>query len=88
METLSIIFLALAAALSCVVLFKIAAAPVKLVFKLMLNAISGFILLIIANLISGFFDFSVPINLFSCIISGAFGIPGVASIILFRILFM
>lgn len=88
METLSIIFLAIAAILSCVVLFKIAAAPVKLVFKLMLNALSGFILLIIANLISGFFDFSVPINLLTCILSGAFGIPGVASIILFQILFM
>ena len=88
METLAIIFLFIAAALSCVVVLKIAAAPIKLIFKLLLNALSGFLLLLLANLISGFFDFSVPINLLSCILSGAFGIPGVAFIILIQFIFM
>ena len=88
METLAIIFLFIAAALSCVVVFKIAAAPIKLIFKLLLNALSGFLLLLLANLISGFFDSSVPINLVSCILSGAFGIPGVAFIILIQFIFM
>ena len=82
------IFLLIAVALSCVVIFKIAAAPIKLIFKLMLNALSGFMLLILANLISGFFDFSVPITLFSCIVSGAFGIPGVALLILIQFILM
>lgn len=88
METMSLIFLFIAAALSCVVVFKIAAAPVKLIFKLLLNALSGFMLLLLANLISGFFDFSVPINLINCIVSGAFGIPGVALIIVIRLILM
>ena len=88
METLAIIFLFIAAALSCGVVFKIAAAPIKLIFKLLLNALSGFLLLLLANLISGFFDFSVPINLVSCILSGAFGIPGVAFISLIQFIFM
>ena len=88
METLSLIFLFIAAALSCVVVFKIAAAPVRLIFKLLLNALSGFLLLLFANLISGFFDFSVPINLFTCIVSGAFGIPGVALIVLIQFIMM
>jgi len=88
METLAIVFLLLAAVLSAVVVFKIAAAPIKLIFKLMLNALSGFLLLILANLISGFFDFSIGINLVSCLISGIFGIPGVAFLILLKLIFI
>lgn len=88
METLAIIFLLIAAVMSAVVLLKIAAAPIKLIFKLILNALSGFLLLLIANLVSGFFDFSIPINFFNCIITGAFGIPGVALIVLFKIIFL
>jgi inhibitor of the pro-sigma K processing machinery len=88
METLAMVFLLIAAALSCVVIFKIAAAPIRLIFKLLLNALSGFMLLLLANLISGFFDFSVPINLLSCIVSGAFGIPGVALLILIQFIMM
>ena len=82
------VFLLIAAALSCVVIFKIAAAPIRLIFKLLLNALSGFMLLLLANLISGFFDFSVPINLLSCIVSGVFGIPGVALLILISFILM
>ena len=88
METLAIVFLLLAAVLSVVVVFKIAAAPIKLIFKLMLNALSGFLLLILANFISGFFDFSIGINLVSCLISGIFGIPGVAFLILLKLIFI
>ena len=88
METMAIIFLFIAAIMSAIVVFKIAAAPIKLIFKLMLNAISGFLLLLIANLISGFFDFSIPINLLSCMVSGVFGIPGVALLILISFILM
>ena len=88
METMALIFLLIAAAMSAVVLLKIAAAPIKLIFKLMLNTLSGFLLLILANFISGFFDFSIPINFINCIITGAFGIPGVALIVLLKIIFL
>ena len=84
---MAIVFLIIAAVLSAIVVFKIAAAPIKLIFKLMLNAVSGFLLLLFANLISGFFDFSIPINLINCIISGAFGIPGVALLVLIALMF-
>jgi len=88
METLALIFLLVGLIMSAVVLFKIAAAPIKLIFKLMLNALSGFMLLLLANLISGFFDFSIPINMINCIITGVFGIPGVALLVLIRLLFI
>ena len=59
------------------VLIRIIAAPIKWIFKLLLNALTGFLLLFLANFISGFFDFSIPINLVTCLVSGVFGIPGV-----------
>ena len=49
METASLIFTAIALVLSIVVVIKLLAAPVKLVFKILINAGSGFLLLIIAN---------------------------------------
>ena len=88
METMALIFLLLGAAMSMVVLVKIAAAPIRLITKLLLNTLSGFLLLILANLVSGFFDFSISINLINCIITGAFGIPGVAFLILLKLIFM
>ena len=59
------------------VLIRIIAAPIKWIFKLLLNALTGFLLLFLANFISGFFDFSIPVNLVTCLVSGVFGIPGV-----------
>ena len=76
-----------AIALSMVVVIKILAAPVKLVFKILINAASGFVLLIVANIISGFFDFSLPIDFINCLVSGVFGIPGVAFLIVIKLLF-
>ena len=69
------------------VLLKIIAAPIKLIFKLLLNTLSGFVLLFLANIISSFFDFSIPINLLNCLISGVFGIPGVIFLVMLKILF-
>ena len=59
------------------VLIRILTAPIKLIFKLLLNALTGFLLLFLANFVGGFFDFSIPVNLLTCLISGIFGIPGV-----------
>ena len=64
-------------AVAIYVLVKILAAPIKLIFKLLINGVIGFLLLFVANFVGGFFDFAIPVNLLTCLISGAFGIPGV-----------
>ncbi len=87
METMSILLVLAAAVLSVVILFKILAAPIRWVFKLLLNAICGFALLIVVNIISGFFDFSVEINLINVLIAGCFGIPGALLLVLLKIIF-
>ena len=86
METISVLLVLAAAVLSVVILVKILAAPVRLVFKLLLNALCGFLLLIVVNIISGFFDFSIEINLVNTLISGCFGIPGALLLVLLKIL--
>ena len=77
METLYTILLAAAVVVAIYVLIKILAAPIKKIFKLLLNAVCGLVLLFIANFIGGFFNFAIPVNILTCIIAGAFGIPGV-----------
>ena len=77
MEMLYTILLAAAVIVAIYVLIKIIASPIKKIFKLLLNAVCGLLLLFIANFIGGFFNFAIPVNLLTCIIAGAFGIPGV-----------
>ena len=77
MEMLYTILLAAAVVVAIYVLIKILAAPIKKIFKLLLNAVCGLVLLFIANFIGGFFNFAIPVNILTCIIAGAFGIPGV-----------
>lgn len=87
METLYTILLAAAVVVAAYVLIKIIAAPIKKIFKLLINAVLGFALLFLANLVGGFFNFEIPVNLISCIVAGAFGIPGVIFLVVV-VLFM
>ena len=77
MDKLSTILLGAGIIVAVYVLIRILAAPIKKIFKLLINAVCGFALLFAANFIGGFFDFSIPINILTCIVAGAFGIPGV-----------
>ena len=77
MEMLYTVLLIAAVVVAAYVLIKILAAPIKKIFKLLINAVCGFALLFLANFVGGFFDFSIPVNILTCIIAGAFGIPGV-----------
>ncbi len=69
------------------VLFKILAAPVKWIFKLLINAAVGFALLFLANFVGGFFDFTIPVNILTCVIAGVFGVPGVIFLVVVLIFF-
>lgn len=87
METLYTILLGAAVLVAIYVLIKIIAAPIKKIFKLLINAVLGFVLLFLANFVGGFFNFQIPVNLISCIVAGAFGIPGVIFLVVV-VLFM
>ena len=88
MEIVSTAVLVIGCAIALYVLVKILTAPIKWIFKLLLNAVTGFLLLFVANLISGFFNFAVPVNLITCFIAGVFGIPGVIFLFVVTYLFL
>lgn len=63
---------------------KLLKAPIKLAFKILLNALSGLIVLMIVNFLGSYIDIGLSINWFNCIIAGIFGIPGVVLLFVFQ----
>ncbi len=59
--------------------------PIKLVFRLIYNAIIGGIMLWIVNFIGGHFGFTIAINPLTALTAGFLGLPGVILLILFKI---
>ena len=55
---------------------------VKLIWKLTVNSISGFICLWLLNLISGFTGIFFEINIVTVLIAGFLGIPGIILLVL------
>ena len=70
-----------------ILLFKIIAAPMKLAFKLLLNALFGFIILFVFNFFGGFVGFTLGINWVNALITGCLGVPGVILLILIKLFF-
>ena len=82
-EILLIVFIALAV----FVFIRLLSSPIKKIFKFLLNMLSGFLLLLVAEFICGFFDFSIGINYVNVLVSGILGIPGVVLLVLMKLLF-
>ena len=87
MDIVKMVLFAAAVVVALYVLVRILASPIRKIFKLLINAVLGFVLLFLANFVGGFFNFQIPVNLISCIVAGAFGIPGVIFLVVV-VLFM
>nr|WP_083573478.1 pro-sigmaK processing inhibitor BofA family protein [Clostridium fallax] len=68
-----------------IILFMIFAWPIKLMIKLLVNGLLGVILLAITNYIGGYFGLGLDINIFTSLIAGFLGIPGVLLLIFFKL---
>lgn len=67
-----------------VLLVKILAWPLKILWKLIVNGVLGAVLLILVNLIGGFLGLKVGVNAITALIAGFFGVPGVIFLIIFQ----
>lgn len=67
------------------IMVKLLAWPLKILFKLVINAVLGAILLLIVNFIGGYFGLSIGINPWTALIAGFFGIPGVIFLVIFKV---
>lgn len=66
---------------------KLLMVPIKLIWKLVVNAIGGALMLLVINFAGGLIGLSIPITPISALIAGVFGVPGVVLLLLFQFLF-
>lgn len=60
--------------------------PIKKVLKLVVNSILGGITIFLINLIGGMFGFYIGLNVFTSILVGVLGLPGLVCLIIIRLL--
>jgi len=58
--------------------------PIKLIFRLVYNAVLGGIMLVVLNFVGGYIGFTIGINPITALIAGFLGIPGIILLILFK----
>jgi inhibitor of the pro-sigma K processing machinery len=69
------------------ILGRIFIVPLKVVLKLVLNALIGAIAILLANWVGGFFGFHLPLNIYTAFIVGALGIPGFLLLVILKLIF-
>ena len=82
------IALMIVAILAIVVLLKLITAPIRLGYKLLINLASGYALLFLFNLFSGLTGFVLDLNLITAAILGLFGLPGLALLLVVRLILL
>lgn len=71
-------------AILVLVVFIILKKPIKIVLKLLLNTVVGFIALFALNWLGSFVGITVAINWLNAVIVGVLGVPGVALLLLLQ----
>lgn len=66
-------------------LIRIMLIPMKLIWKLLINAACGFVCLWLLNTIAGFTGVYFPINLVTAITAGFLGLPGIGLLALVQV---
>ncbi|MFT8314932.1 MAG: pro-sigmaK processing inhibitor BofA family protein [Clostridium sp.] len=66
------------------IVVRLLAWPLKILIRLIINAVLGTILLFIVNLVGAHFGFTIGINLVTALVAGFFGVPGVIFLLIFK----
>lgn len=69
-----------------ILVLRILLKPIKWGIKLLIHAVSGFVLLWIINFVGGMIGLHLGVTWLSCIIAGIFGIPGVIVMFLMHLI--
>ncbi|SMC27341.1 inhibitor of the pro-sigma K processing machinery [Clostridium acidisoli DSM 12555] len=75
----------LIAIIALFIVVKLLAWPLKILIKLIINAVLGTILLFLVNLVGVHFGLAIGINIVTSLIAGFFGVPGVIFLIIFKL---
>lgn len=60
--------------------------PIKIGIKLFINGLLGGFIIVVLNLVGQYFNFTISLNIFSALIVGTLGLPGVILVIILRYL--
>lgn len=58
----------------------------RFILKLLANSLSGLLLLLIFNLVAGFFGSKIDINFVHALVAGTFGVPGLILLLVIQLL--
>jgi inhibitor of the pro-sigma K processing machinery len=58
--------------------------PIKIIFKLLINTVLGFIALLLINFAGSYVGITIAVNWINAAIIGVLGVPGVALILLLQ----
>ncbi len=67
-----------------VLLAKLLAFSVKIIFRLLINSLVGVGLLFVFNLFAGLFNISIAFNFINALVAGFLGVPGIILLLLFQ----
>ena len=82
------IALGLLGAFAVMGVIQLFSAPIRLALRVLINTLLGFAALFVVNLASGFTGFSLGLNLFNALTVGILGLPGLALLVLLRLVFV
>ena len=82
------VLLVLLGVFALLALLKLFAAPLKLTGKLLVNTLLGFALLGLLNVLGVLARLSLGLNLFNALVIDILGVPGLALLILLRLVFI
>lgn len=60
--------------------------PLRLLVKVLFNSLIGLALLVVFNFFGGMLDFTIPVNIFTILLAGFLGIPGLILLILVQLI--
>ncbi|NLW64625.1 MAG: pro-sigmaK processing inhibitor BofA [Clostridiales bacterium] len=70
-----------------ILLIKLIKTPLRWALKLLINAISGVIILFLTNVLGGLIGFSLDITWLNAIVAGLLGFPGILLLLAIKYLF-
>ena len=81
-------FLAIALLFVVLIAFKLFSTPLRLVLKVGMNTVLGFLALIAVDLFSPLLGLHIGVNLINALIVGILGLPGLALLVLMQWVFL
>ena len=88
MDTIQTIIYVVIGVLLLWLIIKLFSTPIKWAFKLLLNALLGFVMLFIFNFLGGFIGLELTVGWLSAIVAGVLGIPGIILLLLIENFFL